>query len=73
MLGGHGKGGTYKDPQTDTSYSCQFGKILVLRIDSDQAAGITAKPSIAGQDRKHRHAQTQVTGIWRRLYAGQCC
>lgn len=73
MLGGCRKEGLYEEPQTDTSYFCQFGKILVLRMDSGQVTGMAAKPSMAEQGRKHRHAQAQAMGIWRRLYTGQCC
>lgn len=71
MVGGCRKEGPYGEPQTDTSYFCQFGKILVLRMDSGQEAGMAAKPSSAEQGRKHRHAQAQAHGhLEKALYPG---
>ena len=62
MVGGCRKKGPYEEPQTDTCYFCQYGKILVLRMDSCQVAGMAVKPSTAAQGRKHRHAQAQAHG-----------
>lgn len=65
--------GHIKIPRQTLPIFCQFGKILVLRMDSGQAASMTEKLSMAEQDREHRHAQAQAMGIWRKLYTRQCC